>query len=372
MTARETARLMIIEMLILTVVPILLFAIGIFCEKTDKRLLFCAVAAIGIYAVCGLSSVSGFIGDDTQRFDVISMVISGVPFEDLGMLEAPPAYILIMKICTSCGTDASLSAFVIGIIQTLLAAYALYTQCETPYNAAAVLTFVFLPVFFAGQSVFTAALICLSASEYIRERRFFRYTALILIAACFDMSALLMIPLYFVMIIPNVGVSASVSAILTGLAFLFPDARDAVYDFFGNATYTSVGGVIPIAVIAFVTALICLLMYGMFKNRDGDYENLVPVLFCGACLSVASVFDSRLSGISLMLIMQSAVPLACEFKEIGRKFLGIVFPDYKMTSRLVFDGVCALALVGMNIWLVFGDVYGAAAYETALKAGLGI
>ena len=359
-------------MIILTAIPAFLLAFGIICAKNDRRLLFCAAAAVCVFAVCGLTSLAGFVGADADKLPLISSLAGQVSFEDLGIMNAPPGYLIIIRICAALGAESFTAPFILSCIQTLLAAHALYTRCSSPYSGAAILTFCFLPVYFAGSSVFTAALICLNASVYVRERRFFRYAALILTAACFDMSALLLLPLYFVTLIPNIWISAAVSAAIAALGAVFTKAADAVYGFFGEGLYTSAQSTVACAVIAIIASVLCILMFGMFKNRNGHYENLVPVLASGAAFSLASVFDGRFFAVSLMLLMQSAVVLAPEAEEIAGRFLEIVFPKYKMTSRILFNFVCLAAVVGICVYLVYGDVFGSGSYEAALKAGLGI
>ncbi|MBP3857560.1 MAG: EpsG family protein [Ruminiclostridium sp.] len=358
-------------MIILVIVPILLCGFGIVCEKTDRRGFFCAAAALCVFAVCGLSTLDGFNGDEGNRYSVLNMFVGDMSFSQLTTAEAPPAYMLIMKICMSYGADFIVFPIVVACIQSVIAAFAVYSCCETPYAGAAVLAACFLPVFFAGSSLFTAALICLAGSGFVRERRFFRLAAVILAAACFDTSALLLIPLYLIIAIPVPLVSALWSAVAAVLAVLFPDAVTAVTEALGSGLHTSADIPAGCAVIAVIAALLGLLIYPMYKNRGGSYEKLVNVLTCGACMTAAAAFDGRLSGVALMLMMMSAVPLAPEAYAIGSRFTGIVFPSEKGLSGKVFLAVCTVLITGVCAYFVYGCGFGTEAYETSIRTVLG-
>ena len=169
------------------------------------------------------------------------------------------------------------------------------------------------------------------------------------------------------MIIKPVAVSAVVSVVIAVLASLLPDAVGAVYDLLGNGLYAPVETQVLPAVIVVIAAVLILLMYAMFKNRDGHYETLVPTFVCGASLTAAAVSDSRLSGAALMLMMQSAVVLAPEAHAIGTRFVEILFPKDKKTAGRIFLAVCAALGAGICVYLVLGDLYGAQAYDKAIS-----
>jgi hypothetical protein len=93
-----------------------------------------------------------------------------------------------MKICSAFSTETFVFPLTAAIIQTFLAVYAVNTLCDRPYSAAGVFLFCFITAYFAGSPAFTAALAALIASRYVEERRFFRFAAMMLAAALFDMS----------------------------------------------------------------------------------------------------------------------------------------------------------------------------------------
>jgi len=359
-------------MIILIGVPLFIRIFGAVCAKENRKGLFCAAFGFSVFAVIGLGSLGGLIGADSARYNLLNAVIGTVPFDSLGSTDASPAFLLLMKICSAFSTETFVFPLTAAIIQTFLAAYAVYTLCDRPYSAAGVFLFCFIPAYFAGSPAFTAALAALIASRYVEERRFFRFAAMMLAAALFDMSALLLIPIYFIFLIPNIYISSAASAVLAALAVLFPDAVTGVYGFLGTGKCTSAAFTVPCAVFACAAALIGVLMYAMFANLHNDCEKLVSVLSCGAAFSVAAVFEPRLFALTQMLLMMSSVVLAPEAFRIGGKFVEILFPKNKTVVRYVFLAVCVLAEIGICAYLVIGDVFGAAVYDSAFLAGVSL
>ena len=359
-------------MIILIGVPILIRIFGAACSIKNRKALFLAVFAAAVFTVVGLGTTGGLIGGDAARYSLLNAMIGTVPFGSIGDIDASPAYLLIMKICSVFAPDGSVFPFVIALIQTALAVYALITACGKPYSGAGVFLFCFIPAYFAGSTAFTAALIALIASRYIRDRRFFRFAALMLAAACFDMSALLLIPIYFIFLIPNIYISTGVSAMLAALAVIFPDAVTEVFDFLGNGKCTAFAYTAACAVFACIAAVVGMLIYAMFANRKNDCEKLVSVLSCGAAFSVAAVFEPRLFALTQMLLMMSAVALAPETFEIGKRFVEILFRREKKTAVIVFMAVCVLMEAGICAYLVIGNVFGAAVFDTAFLSGVGL
>ncbi|MBR5091779.1 MAG: EpsG family protein [Ruminiclostridium sp.] len=358
-------------MIILIVIPLLICLFGFVCKKADKRLMFCAASAAVVFAVCGISFINGFPEPESDSYSLLSLLSGSISFDSLGAIDAPPAYLLIMKICTAYSNEPLVFPIAAACVQTVISAYALYNCTDSPYEAGAVLTACFLPVYFAGSALFTSALICLISVKYVRERRFFRFAAAVLAASCFDMSALLLIPLYFVIIIPKPLISAIFSALAAGLAVIFPAVTETVYTMFGDGRYSIPGSSVLCTVISVIAALISLLMYRMYRNREGRYETLVPVMICGALLSAAALWKAELSGIAFMLLMMSAVPLAPDAFSIGTRFVQILFPSEKNTSAKVFAATCVAILTGICTALVLGDTFGASAFDAVIAEVIG-
>ena len=141
--------------------------------------------------MCGICA----LGSDDQMYAAIGASAEYIPYDDITLIGAPPAVTLLIKICAAISPGNDIFPLVMAVIQSLLAAAAVFYRCETPYAAGAVIAACFIPAYFAGPDAFTAALIGVFASKYIEEKRFIRFTAVMLFAACFDAAAV--IPVFF-------------------------------------------------------------------------------------------------------------------------------------------------------------------------------
>ncbi len=352
-------------MILLIAIPLLLRAVGSFCERRDSRLLCCAAAASAVFMICGLPGLAGLWD---SAYDTFGADIRNVPFGELGSLGIPPANALLMKLCAFFGDDPAVYPLVTAGLNAVLAGYAVR---NAPYHGSSVLCFMFIPAFFCRSGALTAALICTIAAVYIQERRFFRYAALVLLAACFDMSALLTLPLYFVTLIPGAFVPAALAVIIAALVMIFPGALDGVYGAFGGMCEIFPAPVFW-AVISCIAAAVLMLMYAMFRNREGKYERLVPVMLCGAALTAAAAGDGRLCVPAMLLLMQAAVPLADEAFAIGSKFVGIMFKENQKTAQTVFLAVCVTAEAVLCACLIYSDAFGASVYGAAVETVFGL
>ncbi len=336
---------------------------GAICEKGEHRALFLTVFAAAFAASNALGGMYGLVGNESTGWSYMYSIIDEIPFASVG---APPAYIIIMKICSAFSAEAWMPALVYACIRTAAALCAAALCSDKPYVCGAVLVSCFTPVFFAGAGPFTAALICMCASRYFRERRFVRYCTVIAAAACFDASALLLIPLYLIFLIPIPAAAAGAAAVTAALALLFPDACSVVFGIFGAGTAASCTVPVAVAAVAAAAAVIALIMYPMYKIRNGDPGRFVPVMCSGAVFSAAAIWDGRFFTPALCLLMVSMTALAPDTLAILKRFAQIVFPKKKKAAGMTVHVILALTVIAAGALLTFGNAFGAADYNVSL------
>ena len=350
-------------MIILAAASVKVCVFGAICEKGERRALFLTVFTAAFAASNALGGMFGLVGYESAGWSYMYGIIGDIPFASVG---APPAYIIIMKICSAFSAEAWLPALVYACIRTAAAVCAAASCTEKPCACGAVLVSCFTPVFFAGAGSFTAALICMCASRYIRERRFVRYCTVMLAAACFDASALLLIPLYLIFLIPVPAAAAGAAAVIAALAALFPDASSAVFGIFGAGTFGSCTVPVAVAAAAVLAAVIALIMYPMYKIRNGDPGRFVPVMCLGAAFSVTAIWDGRFFTPALCLLMVSMTALAPDTLAILKRFAQILFPKKKKAAGMTVHIILALTVIAAGALLTFGNVFGAAEYNVSL------
>ncbi|MBQ9382961.1 MAG: EpsG family protein [Ruminiclostridium sp.] len=349
--------------------PALLAGAGHFCSRKEMKAVFCLIFAGAVFCItgCGLFGGYGFAGSEAVTANRLGSIITGLRYNTLSAVsDASPAYLLIMKVCGDITDDPLVFAAVIAALQSILAAAAVGTVCCSPYEGAVMLSGCFLLTTFVHSSTLTAGLICLFASKYIKERRMIRFIVLITAAACFDISALLLIPLYFITMIPNVYICTGVSAAAAVLAALFPDTITAALDTLGGRTYTGYETPVVCAVAICAFALLCIVIRPMLINRSPELGWQVNTAVLGAALTTAAAAAPVLSAPALFVTMQSAVPLAPEVYDTGSRFVGIVFKDSRKTAQLIFGIVCTAIITAICAYLVLENVYGSDAFAAAL------
>ena len=350
--------------LILIAVPVLLMGAGAFCAARGYRLAFSIITGAAVFAVCGICA----LGSDDQMYAAIGASAEYIPYDDITLIGAPPAVTLLIKICAAISPGNDIFPLVMAVIQSLLAAAVVFYRCETPYAAGAVIAACFIPAYFAGPDAFTAALIGVFASKYIEEKRFIRFTAVMLFAACFDAAAV--IPVFFCILLfsENVYTSALRSFVFAACAVLFTGITDGIYNMFGDGRYAACG-ISPVCAAAAVLAgAAAAAMKPMLVNRSKRNELLVSETVCGALFAVAAVFDGRFFGLSLIMLMQSVIPVIPDAFSIGQKFTVLMFPEKKKTASWTFCIVCCAALAVICVLFVYFGGFGAGRYDTALKA----
>ena len=310
--------------------------------------------------------ITGMIGHADPTDEAIFSYIGLIGYDRLGSVGIPPAYALLMKLCAEFTGDIRIFCALNGCIQSVLAGLYIYTGCSRPYAGAVMLSAGFMPASFVGTPFFTAVLICCCAMRYIRERRFFRFAAMILAAACFDISAVLLIPLYFITLIPNVYITAVISAAAASLAAIYSDITASVFSFLGFSLTVSLKSTVPCAVCACLAALICLLMHRMIANRDEKYAYLIPFAAMGAALSAAGVHNGMLFPVSVFLLAGSLTSLAPEVYELLLRFFGILFPKKPYTVGLAVNTACFAAVIGFCAYTLFSGCFGSEVFGQAL------
>lgn len=342
--------------------------IAALCSIHSNRLVFSIITGAAVFAVCGICALGGPVGDEAQRYEIISAAEQYIPYDDIPIINAPPAMSLLIKLCSAFPAQTNIFPLVMAVIQSLLAAAVVFYRCETPYAAGVVLTACFIPAYFVSSGAFTAALIGVFASKYIEEKRFFRFTAVMLFAACFDAAAVIPIFFYILLFSENIYMSTLRSFVLAASAVIFTGLTGALYEMFGAGRYAFGSISLPCALIIVLVGAGAAAMKPMLVNRSKRNELLVSETVCGALFAAASVFDGRLFGLALILLMQSVIPVIPDAFAIGQKFTVIMFPQKKKTAGRTFRIACGVLVTAVCVCFVFAGDFGAERYDTALKA----
>ena len=179
--------------------PLLLAA----CSALKKKALVCSVSGVIIFLGTFLC-ISSFSPDISAQYQLISEgSASAFP---IGF--SYPARLLAPIFPDSTAFYAVLSA----IFALSVSCYA-YRLSAAPSVSAVIFAASGFWLYFVHEPViFCAAALCMPAFKYASQRRFVRYAALVLLAACFCPEALLLLAFYPVLLFPA-GLAPSLSSL---------------------------------------------------------------------------------------------------------------------------------------------------------------
>ena len=337
-----------IYLAVIAALPFLLAGAGFICRGARRKALYCAV--FGLLLFLGAVLLRG--GDFYEKTNALFGILPKLSFNSVARLAEPPAYAVTAKVISALSGDFDIFFLITSAIGSAAAAYLVYSRCSVVYAGG--LAFVLTGFFLCGEwngCIFGAALICGFAMRYACEKRFFRFAAYIVFAACFDMSALLLLPVYFLLIPENPVFTAVFAAVTASSALIFPEFRDRLFtSLYGRYSPLS-QEISPVIAVGAITLLaLCLIAYKLLKQR-GEYPMLcLRLLFFGAAFSLLSIFDSRFFPAALMTFMPAAVTLTSELFGVASSLMELTFKERR---RLAFGATAAIFLVIYGIFYIF-------------------
>ncbi|MCM1335005.1 MAG: hypothetical protein NC084_05650 [Bacteroides sp.] len=228
-------------------------------------------------------------------------------------------------------------------------------RSETPaFSALLAACLGFLPLAAGDPALYAAALTTAIALRFAAERRFLRYAALILVAACFRAEAILFLLLYF-LLIPPPGLILFLGGTAATAALLLTDVSDPVFAFlnaeipsyfwegFSPAIPATLGGL----------ALLAALMRRMFpKNREREYETALNLLFAAAFLALIGVYKPEYCVPAMIAAFPSVLLLGGALLKLADRLIALTFKEKKKPVRIVGAALGLILLGGFYLWLL--------------------
>ncbi|MGN0666045.1 MAG: EpsG family protein [Huintestinicola sp.] len=219
---------------------------------------------------------------------------------------------------------------------------------------------------------FIAAVICAYALIYCVRRRFIRYAVLILIAAVFHRSALIMLPFYYILRLKwNVPVISAAAAVTITLMFtirtIMQFAVGFVYKGYSVDSPDIIGGVTPAAAVIFAVIFISAML--LRKNMDGheaEINMLTGSAFFMLFFELLGLRSALISRLGLYFIVPVSVMLIPRmYSALCRVLIAKTgsVRSGEMISLLIFF-LAGAASYGM---LLFINYNGVVPYETIFE-----
>ncbi len=165
---------------------------------------------------------------------------------------------------------------------------------------------------------YTALTVMLFAFRYIEQRRFFRYAVFVLLASTFHISAIVMLPFYFILRIPMNKFTLSAELLLCMAVFFKSEAilgmvTKVAYKQHGLQSVEVIHGTNPGPCAAFlIFLLVCLLLYQPLVRRRPYNAYLVNLLYWGTFLELVGIKHAIISRLALFFMTPAVILLAAE------------------------------------------------------------
>lgn len=227
-----------------------------------------------------------------------------------------------------------------------------------------------------------ASVICMLGLQYLQKKKFIPYLLITLVAACFHKSALIMIPFFFVNLIPLSKVVLAIYAVISAGIYLFSEQILSIVTKFYYQSY----GAESIHVTAtfewpFTVAMLMLFLI-VFLNSDKllkrDKKNYVYVnyAFFSLFFTLMGTKHSILDRLSLYFVLAFPISLVLIWDELKQ-----AFGSWEMKNRVLevhvksrksmykYAAFLALMLVGSlsyHQYILVMDHHGVVPYQCIL------
>ena len=223
---------------IITALSLLVFAvlsdIKYFRDKKIFQTVFLFFGCIELFVISGFRLNTGM---DYPAYTRTFTGLVGKSLTDLSKERMEKGYIFLNRYIQLFTNNFRVLFVVTSLIVIALVGIILYKYCKNP--SLGLLIFYLTGFYFNSMNfirAMLAAVVILFAYKYIRDKRFLRFAAIVFLASAFHLSALLVIPFFFILNIKFNRVTVVVFASIGSIIFLF--STDIML-FFTTYIYTS-------------------------------------------------------------------------------------------------------------------------------------
>lgn len=270
---------------------------------------------------------------------------------DFSQLEPniSPAFLYITKLMAMIIPDYRAATAVWAALCTAAVMLYIYKYCYYAVPSAVTLAVSGLwLISFTDPRLFMGIIIAAFAFRYAAEARFVRFTAFILLAACFRFDLILLIPLYPIFITKptlfHIPIGAALAVLLNFVdltpVFSFVNGYE-IQRYEGSLFYP-----VTIAVVCVLTAV-----FAKIIMRRSEYNrSMITVMGAAAVLGIGSIYNERLLVLGAACFLPAALTLVPEIISAAKSIAALTFREKK---KPVLIALAVILAVGSGIyWLV--------------------
>ncbi len=190
------------------------------CRKKAGKAIYCGIAGFVLFFMAAVRKYTGY---DYNLYGQIFLDYLRYPDRKVYAHRFEKGIAMPMRLLGNLFFDDYQTMFVVfAFVIALMLMLILYKTSDRPYLG--VFFFLTMGMYFNTMNFMRqmiAAFIVVLGMRYIKTNQFFRYTLVVLFASCFHLSALIMIPFYFIMKIKFNYITLAIYSGLGALAFIF-------------------------------------------------------------------------------------------------------------------------------------------------------
>lgn len=302
-------------MMIYILLPVAAAALGIpLCRNKSGRIIYCVLMGLALFAVAAFRRG---VGHDFNIYGNLYIDQMTMTLEDIEASRIEKGYAMISKLLADYIPDYQTIFVICAAFFAAAVSLTVYKYCELPWiGFACFLTFgvYFNSLNFLRQMI--AGFIIMYAMRYIEDSRFLRFALIVIFASCFHLSALIMLPFFFILRIRMTPVTLGVYSALTAVFLVFSwDILDFITDYVykgydprSNIHVTT--GVDPIYMIFFAGFFAAaFVLRKELTEKDSSGTIFLNCMFFTLFFELLGVKHSILSRFGVFFIIPAAIVL---------------------------------------------------------------
>lgn len=284
------------------------------CRIKHGRLIYCIIAGIVLFMAAGLRR---YVGTDYNSYATIYIDTMSLDLNELAHLRYEKGYLMITKLLSTYFVNYQAIFFVTAFIITAAVMCFIYFYCDKPYLG--VFCFLTFGLFFNSMNFIRqiiAACIILYAYKYIQKKDPVKFLVLIAFASCFHLSALIMIPFYFLLRIKMNWVTLGVYAAGTAVFMIFSwQIIDLITDYVYKSYDPLTSAEVKYGTNPFYTLMFGIFFFAAFLlredliNKDPFNIILINCSFFNFFFEVIGLKHAIISRFALLFSIPAAVVL---------------------------------------------------------------
>lgn len=348
-------------------------AVGIpLCKRKYGRGIYCGVMGLALFIT---AAIRAHVGYDYNLYGLWFIDTISQSIEEIMYIKNEKGFMIPMKLLSDVNTDYQFMFVCIAFVLTTAIMLYIYFYSEKPYLS--VFFFLSFGLFFNSMNFMrqmTAACVIMFALKYVKEKQFMRYLALVLFASTFHISALLMIPFYFILRIKMDWLTLGIYSIGTVFIFMFSwQMMDFITDYVYKGYDPSrnvemINGTKPEYAIFFTVFFLLAFLLRKDLIKEDPFNNvLLNCLFFTVFFEIIGIRHAIISRFAVLFFIPAFVILVPKVVSVLIKKCGKAFEGDK-TRCNILKTVAIVLVFGssafMYTYMILNNYNGVSPYRT--------